>query len=182
MSVINYGEVTDSTKLYQIIKDLLDAYKANIEAAGAVAEGDLKTAATYAAKKWQLKWKGEMLQLSIMLPEHWQYIEAGRGPTQNNEGGVLYDAILHWISVKHIVPLPNPKTGKIPSTESLAYAITKKIHRRGYFDPDHHGKYPLRNAIEETGVSARFVSALVDQFNRAIKVQISADLTKITQK
>ena len=180
MSTIDYGEVSDSTKLYQLIKDLLDEYKRNIEQADAVASGDLKNAATYEANKWLLRWKGETLQLVLVLPEHWRYIEEGRPPTQRSEGGVLYPAILEWVKVKRIVPRPNPKTKKVPKTESLAWAITKKIHKRGYFDPDHHGKHPLKSAIENTDIVAAFATALVDQFNRQIKVELAENLTKMT--
>jgi len=178
---IDYGEVSDSTKLYQLIKDLLDAYRANIEKAQAVASGELINAATYSANKWELRWKGQTLQLVLLLPEQWQYIEEGRSPTQRSEGGVLYPAILEWVKVKRIVPRPDPKTHKVPKIESVAWAITKKIHKRGYFDPDHHGKHPLRTAIEETDIVAAFATALADQFNRIIKVELAENLTKITR-
>lgn len=181
MSTIDYGEVSDSTKLYQLIKDLLDAYKNNIENAGAVAQGDLVNAATYEANKWTLKWKGETLTLVLRLPEHWKYIEEGRGPTQKGEGGKLYPAILEWVKVKKIVPRADPKTKRVPKVEQLAYAITKKIHKRGYFDPDHQGKYPLREAIQETDIVRQFAAALTDQFNRIVRVELSENLTKLTK-
>lgn len=181
MSTIDYGEVSDSTKLYQLIKDLLDAYKANIEKENAVASGDLKNAATYEANKWLLRWKGETLQLVLILPEHWKNIEEGRPPTQRSEGGVLYPAILEWVKVKRIVPRADPKTHKVPKIESVAWAITKKIHKKGYFDPDHHGKYPLKTAIEKTDIVKAFATALADQFNRIIKVELTENLRKIAQ-
>ncbi len=181
MSTIDYGEVSDSTKLYQLIKDLLDAYKNNIENAGAVAQGNLVNAATYEADKWMLKWKGETLTLVLRLPDYWKYIEEGRGPTQKGEGGKLYPAILEWVKVKKIVPRADPKTKRVPKVEQLAYAITKKIHKRGYFDPDHHGKYPLREAIQETDIVRQFAAALTDQFNRIVRVELSENLTKLTK-
>ena len=181
MSTIDYGEVSDSTKLYQLIKDLLDAYKNNIENAGAVAQGDLVNAATYEADKWTLKWKGETLTLVLRLPDYWKYIEEGRGPTQKGEGGKLYPTILEWVKVKKIVPRADPKTKRVPKVEQLAYAITKKIHKRGYFDPDHHGKYPLREAIQETDIVRQFAAALTDQFNRIVRVELSENLTKLTK-
>lgn len=182
MSTIDYGEVSDSTQLYQLIKDLLDAYKQNIQKAGAVAQGDLVNAATYEANKWTLKWKGETLTLVLRLPEHWKYIEEGRGPTLSSGGGVLYPAILEWVKVKKIVQRADPKTKKVPKIEQVAYAITKKIHKRGYFDPNHHGKYPLKEAIEETDIVRQFATALTDQFNRIIRVELAENLGKIRVK
>lgn len=179
---IDYGEVSDSTKLYQLIKDLLDAYRTNIENADAVASGELRDAATYSSNKWELRWKGETLQLVLLLPEYWQYIEEGRPPTQRSMGGVLYPAILEWVKVKRIVPRPDPKTHKVPKIESVAWAITKKIHKRGYFDPDHHGKYPLKQAIETTDIVKEFATALTDQFNRIIRVELSESLSKLGKR
>jgi hypothetical protein len=182
MSVIDYGEVTDSTKLYQLIRDLLDTYKQNITEANAIAHGDLVNAATYETNQWTLRWKGETLALVLFLPNYWRWIEQGRPPTQQSEGGVLYPAILDWIRVKHIVPRPDTKTNKVPTPERLAYMITRKIHREGYFSPDHQGKHLLQNAIDQVDLIENFKNALVDQFNREIKVSLHEELTNILSK
>lgn len=50
-------------------------------------------------------------------------IETGRGPTSNSQGGVLYPAILEWVKARGI----NGPKGQ----ESIARAITSKIHREG---------------------------------------------------
>lgn len=182
MSVIDYGEVTDSTKLYQLIRDLLDAYKANITTAGAIAHGDLVNAASYEQNQWLLRWKGETLALVLKLPEYWRWLEQGRPPTQQSEGGVLYPAILDWVKVKHIVPRPDPKTHKVPSVTQLAYMITRKIHREGYFSPNHQGKHLLQNAIDQVDLIENFKNALTDQFNREIKVSLHEELSNILKK
>ena len=173
-----YGEVSDMTSLYQLVKDLLDTYKANIEKAGAVAEGSLRTAATYSMNQWDFKWKGETLSLVLRLPDHYYYIEEGRGPTHNNDGGELLKAIMKWIEVKHIVPHPDPKTYKVPTTKQLAFLITRKIHREGFFSPGHHGKHLLMDAIASTDIASRMVGVLTDQFNRAVKVELSQQLSR----
>lgn len=182
MSVIDYGEVTNSTQLYQLIRDLLDTYRENIIDADAKASGELLTAATYETKQWMLRWKGETLQLVLMLPEYWRWIEQGRPPTQQSQGGVLYPAILEWVKVKHVVPRPDPKTNKVPSVERQAYMITRKIHREGYFSPNHQGKHLLQNAIDHVDLVERFKTALVDQFNREIKVSLHEELSNIMKK
>jgi hypothetical protein len=53
------------------------------------------------------------------------YVETGRGPTKQSQGGVLYPRILEWVKAKGIRP-----EGK-QTVEQLARAITKKIHQRG---------------------------------------------------
>lgn len=169
-----YGQVSDTTTLLTLADELAQAYKRHLDDEGAVASGDLKAS----VDKWEFVWKGETLQLIFKLPDHWRYIEEGRGPTQRSEGGKLYPAILEWIKVKHIVPRPRPGMLKVPTTEQLAYMITRKIHRFGYFGYDHHGKHLLQRSIDEMDISSKFVGALKDQFNRAVKVELSENLVE----
>lgn len=48
----------------------------------------------------------------------------GRQPTQNDGNGALYNSILQWIDAKGITPDGITK-------ESLAFLISRKIHREG---------------------------------------------------
>jgi hypothetical protein len=64
-------------------------------------------------------------------------IELGRKPTSGGGNGELRQAIRSWIDDKGITP-----TGKI-SKDSLAYIITRKIHREGtklYRGTDYYGR------------------------------------------
>jgi hypothetical protein len=57
-------------------------------------------------------------------------LEFGRGPTQNSGPGTLKDRIRVWIDEKGITPKPG-LNGKAISKDSLAYLITRKLHREG---------------------------------------------------
>ena len=64
-------------------------------------------------------------------------IELGRKPTSGGGAGVLRGLIRQWIDDKGITP-----TGNI-SKDSLAFLITRKIHRQGtalYRGTDHYGR------------------------------------------
>jgi hypothetical protein len=64
-------------------------------------------------------------------------IELGRKPTSGGGNGELRQAIRSWIDDKGITP-----TGNI-SKDSLAYIITRKIHREGtklYRGTDYYGR------------------------------------------
>jgi hypothetical protein len=64
-------------------------------------------------------------------------IELGRKPTSGGGNGELRQEIRSWIDDKGITP-----TGKI-SKDSLAYIITRKIHREGtklYRGTDYYGR------------------------------------------
>jgi len=52
---------------------------------------------------------------------YWKYIENGTRPHWPPR-----DAILRWITVKPVIPRPD-RYGRIPSPQSLAYLISRKI-------------------------------------------------------
>lgn len=63
--------------------------------------------------------------LYLWLQDYWKYVEYGRKPgTFPN-----IDAIKRWIINKPV--LPTAYNGKIPTTDTLAYLIGRKIERDG---------------------------------------------------
>lgn len=153
----------DLTKLYDLVDELAKLYKNEIQNADAKASGQLFNFTH------RIDWNGEMLKVIFSLPEHWYYLEHGRGPTKKSEGGKLIEAIRQWIRLKGIAPRDG-------DAESLAWAITQAIHKRGYFGSDHHGKHLLRNAMDRaksTGVIDRLMESVTDDFNQQIRVDLS---------
>lgn len=71
--------------------------------------------------------------LSIYAPYWFGVFEKGRGPTRPNApkgNPTLQEAILSWIETHSIVGRPD-KNGKVPTSESLSWAISKYIHAHG---------------------------------------------------
>jgi hypothetical protein len=71
--------------------------------------------------------------LSIMMQDYWFYVENGRKPTQGGGNGQLYKNIYEWIQNKRDlqVNVISKSPDRIAATKSLAYVITRKIHREG---------------------------------------------------
>jgi hypothetical protein len=71
--------------------------------------------------------------LSIMMQDYWFYVENGRKPTQGGGNGELYKNIYEWIQNKRDlqVNVISKSPDRIAATKSLAYVITRKIHREG---------------------------------------------------
>ena len=71
-------------------------------------------------------------RLTVLMQDYWFYVENGRKPTKGGGNGELYKNIYEWIRYKRpmqqkIAQSPN----RIAATKSLAYVITRKIHREG---------------------------------------------------
>ena len=129
----------------RLIADLLDTcsliaqnYRNELTNQNHVASGQLSRF------DYKVEYTNDMFTLLYILPLYWYYIEQGRKPTVNGQGGVLYPAILKWIGEKNIVPRAG-KNGIVPTREGLAHMITKSIHKKGY--PANH---TLRTAMEKS--------------------------------
>lgn len=82
-------------------------------------------------------------EVTLTLQDYWKYIEYGRQGTISSPVKAYKGAsppgraafppvneILKWISIKPIIPRPDDY-GKIPSPETLAYLIGRKIEQHG---------------------------------------------------
>jgi len=80
----------------------------------------------------QIKGTQSGYRLTVLMQDYWFYVENGRKPTKGGGNGELYKNIYEWIRYKRpmqqkIAQSPN----RIAATKSLAYVITRKIHREG---------------------------------------------------
>ena len=147
--------IEHSPQLYDIGREIAQAYRNELRDKGAVASGDLKNF------KWDVEMTHYGLDLIFYLPEHWRYIEYGRGATSPNPKlgqRRLREIIKDWIEVKGI---QRPDI----STDSLAYLIARKIHTQGY-----KARHPLQNAINITRpLQERFTELVSDILLEEIK-------------
>lgn len=68
---------------------------------------------------------GAVYEVNLHMADYWKYLEEGTRPHWPPR-----DAILRWIEAKPVIPRPGPD-GRIPSPESLAFLISRKISREG---------------------------------------------------
>lgn len=74
--------------------------------------------------------------VTMDLNEYWKYVEEGvqgksnPGSPYKNPGWKAFPHIYEWVEIKPVIPRPG-KNGKLPSTQSLAYLITRNIVEQG---------------------------------------------------
>lgn len=151
-----------SPKLYDIGMEIALNYKNELRRKNAVASGDLINF------QWDITPSENSLKLQFFLPEYWRYIEYGRRKTVNHSDGKLQEKILRWIKEKGITP----KDGI--SKKTLAYLITRKIHRKGY-----KPRNCLQNALNDSkALEQQFVDIVAEIYAKEISdmiVQLKTD-------
>lgn len=105
------------TDLEKLLKNeaerLLDLFRQEMFAAGKVVTGKTSNA---------LRVESDQDSIRLIGPDYVKYLIYGRGPTQQDQGGILLGIIRQWIQDKGLV---------VDNLERAAYAITKTIHERG---------------------------------------------------
>lgn len=109
--------------------------------------------------------------LRILAFDYAYFIEFGRGPTRTNGTGELRPKIRQWIDDKGIVPDGITK-------DSLAFLITRKIHREGTEIFKQGGTTLLRDIFNDRLISD-IQSDLALSFQDAIVSNIRSELLKI---
>ena len=102
--------------LQDFAKDFEENYKDTLRQHGRVASGDLINSV-----KTKVNTGTGYYEVTVTLKDYWKYVENGTRPHWPPR-----DAILRWIQIKHIAPYPD-RNGRLPSPESLAFLISRKI-------------------------------------------------------
>ena len=110
---------------------------ANYKAKGLRASGKFENELRYTADD-----KG----CQILSPAHVGAMVGGRKPTTNTGDGSLRGIIRKWIDDKGITPYAD-KNGRAVSKDSLAYLITRKIHRDGIKVPNQYNQGGLVSEV-----------------------------------
>lgn len=175
------GGVSSQVERYEIASKIAESYVEKLEDAKTVATGELRAS----VRRWRFvpdNWTSEKgsLKMVFNLPLYWRAIEEGRKPTTRSEGGALLPAIKRWINEKPIIPIAG-ENGKIPTTDQLAFAITKKIHKEGFYSPGHQGKHCLEKAMkdcEDRGLFEKLAHSCLDQYGQEIHVEFCGVYSK----
>lgn len=164
----------DVTKIYDLADVLAKDYKSEIVNANAVAKGKLANFA------YDVEMRDTGMSVVFDLPDYWYYIEEGRQPTQNPGDGTVLQRIRQWIDDKGLNPVRGAD-GKVPTRDDLAYMITRKIHKVGYFDLDgqhSQGKHLLRNTLDR---NERTIDELVETYALAISEPILDEINSLSR-
>jgi hypothetical protein len=144
------------TTIQNIAIEFCEELKAKLKANGSIASGDLSNSI-----KGIVKQNGKYVVISISLEDYWKYVEYGTKPHWPP-----VDAIKKWISVKPILPRPL-KSGKLPTTDQLAYLIGRKISKTGT---------KAKPFLKPTLSSFDLVGKVYDEVKKLINKEIEEDL------
>lgn len=114
-------EKLELTTIQDITNNFVVELKNKLKANDSYASGDLVNSIRGVVKQ-----NGKYLVISIQLEDYWQYVENGRKAGKYPP----INAIKKWISVKPVLPRPL-KSGKLPTSNQLAFLIARKISRVG---------------------------------------------------
>jgi hypothetical protein len=146
--LVNFEEL--QKVLADYARDAVEIYRYQLSLGGKNASRTLADTATA-----RVEVRGQTYEVVMNLQEYWKFVERGRkgkvttpagekvnvpsytpnklktelGLSPVSAGFPPMSAILNWISVKPIIP--RPRNGKIPTPETLAFLIGRKIEQEG---------------------------------------------------
>ena len=128
-----------------------NAYQEELIRGGKIASGKLLNSVEVSVEQ-----HGYRYDVVLHLEDYWKWVESGRPP------GKLppVSKILEWVLVKPVLPQPS-MTGRIPTPQSLAWAIAKTIEKKG---------------VEPFPALANTVPATVDSFSQRIAEAFAQDV------
>lgn len=142
--LVNLDRLRDVLEEYAVA--VRNLYQDNLIRSGRIASGDLLNSV-----ECHVALDNQEFVVSLTLRDYWQYVEEDTRPHWPPR-----DAILSWIQVKPVLPRPDAN-GRIPTPQSLAFLIQRKIATEGT-----KGTHDLAKAVEEMNAQyrARIAEAL----------------------
>ena len=161
----------------KVVQDFAEKLKTDlttsVNASGVTASGNL-------AKSFRYDLQPDRLR--VYAAGYYSAIEIGRKPTVNGGQGVLRAIIRRWIDQKGITPKPDDK-GRVISKDSLAYLITRKIHKKGTLleseKKDYYGR-PRPTGIITGVINDGRLNSLKKQLITSFVFQIKQDLKNVS--
>lgn len=141
-------DIVNDNELNSLAEQLLNEYRKALKEKDSIATGSL----AYDATK-TIRIEGDHIAVYFNLNDYWKYVENGRRPGKFPP----IDKIREWIQIKNIIPRMGPDN-KIPSTDQLAFLISRKIAREGI-----EGKHQLETTLDNNdAIINKFIERLGD--------------------
>lgn len=155
----------DITSLFDVSKQIADLIRQNYLKEKISPNGKL------ANFTWKVSYDGNLYQLQLMLPPEWYWVEFGRRPSQKMPP---VDKIEEWVKnnlgTDKLVPKGSNKD-ITRDTKQIAFAIAKKIQKKGFYSPNHHGLHVIEKSLNEA-------DPLVDKLYNIITQKMNAQVHK----
>lgn len=163
----------DITSIYDISKQIADAYRNNLLREKYNPDGRLVNFT------WNVEFDGNIYRLTFNLPKEWQWAENGRRPGPVSIEG--QKSILQWVatSIRIGKLVPKGSIAHLPESrrnKSLAYLISRKITRYGY-----KGKPVLKYTMQQNeDLVVKLCDIITNALQKQVNVDLRASLTDLT--
>jgi len=177
--MINVDKV-DMTELYNCAQQLVDDYRRELELQRVNASGNLSRSADF-----DVDFDENDIVLYFIYNSYGYYIEHGRKPTGGGGGqkwnNSLQD-IENWLQNKISrgwwIPKQNQTIPRTPKEiKSVAWVIRRKIHREGFYSPNHHGLHILEQVLQKaqaSGLIDKMVNNIVQAYDNQVNIEIES--------
>ena len=160
------GIIQDQLILRDFALFVIEGIRNNIRTKDYTGYGPSNNTGTTAASLGY-EWDGKKLVIFTTRGTSLRALEVGRPPTQKDEGGVLRGRILQWVQQRGIT---DPNT----SQESIAYLISRKIHREGTIIWRKFGKVGGNTGVVTDFINADAIDKLVSDLGTFVYSEINA--------
>lgn len=168
----------DFTAFYDSAQQLVEMYKQELEYQKVNASGALSNSADF-----DVDFDEDSITLYFNLAVYWYYIENGRNATGGGGGQRWSNSVSEieqWMQNKMakgwFVPRSNRKIPRTPKEiRRISYAIVQKIHKEGFYSPNHQGLHILQTVLDKadaSGLLDKMVQSVVSGFDKEITVEI----------
>lgn len=154
--------------LQEYAVEFRNMYQDNLIRSDRIASGELLNNI-----RTQVQVNGTTYEVLLTLSDYWKYVEEDTKPHWPPR-----NAILQWVRIKPVIPRPDAY-GRIPTPESLAYLISRKIARSGT-----EGSHDLRKTQQVMNADIRqrleeaFALDVSETFSRLIHLDFSVNTLK----
>lgn len=168
------------TELYNCAQQLVDDYRKELELQKVNASGALSNSADF-----DVDFNENDIALYFIYNSYGYYVNEGRKPTGSGGGQRWADSvgdIMQWLENKISRGWFVPRNGRqIPRTpqeiKRAATGIVKKIHTKGWYDPNHQGKHILEKVLQKAqanGLIQRMLDSVIQGLDKEVSVEIES--------
>lgn len=166
---MEFLRLTNTMKVLQeYAVEFRNMYQDNLIRSDRIASGELLNSI-----EAQVTVNGTAYEVQLRLADYWKYVEEDTRPHRPPLA-----PILEWVRVKPVLPRPDAY-GRIPTPESLAYLISRKIAQSGT-----EGSHDLRKTQQVMNADIRqrleeaFALDVSESFSRLIRLEFSVNTLK----
>lgn len=171
----------DLTPLYDGAQQIVELYRQELDRQKVNASGLLSRTADF-----DVDFNDNEITVYLITQSYAFYIEKGRRPTGSGGGqhwtnpvGDIEQWLRQKIANGSFIPRSNKPIPRTPQElRSVSYAIVRKIHKEGFYSPNHQGKHILQNVLEQADAMG-LIDSMVNNIVEAYENEVSVEIAKL---